>query len=93
MSTKEKLVAALREAKAPEDMISRATQGYYDDFESPIAGNIVQLVTDARAAGLRDIADRARKGDFDGTVAESEAWAARPEGRALRNELKNIPNA
>lgn len=53
--TTEKLAQALSLAGAPKAMIDKATQGFYDDYKSPIAGNIIALVRDARAAGLEDM--------------------------------------
>lgn len=82
MSTKEKLVAALISANAPQDIINKAQVGYYDDFESTIATPIQSLVLDLRAAGLGEIAARAMDGDFDATPEEAEAWYQR-EGKDL----------
>lgn len=82
MSTKEKLVAALTEANAPQSMINKARVGYYDDFESSIATPIQSLVLDLRAAGLNDLAARAMDGDFDSTKEEAGAWYQR-EGKDL----------
>jgi len=79
--TTEKLAAALRAANAPAAMISKAEAGYYDDFKSPLAMPLHQLVTDAQAAGLPDIAMSAINGDFDATREESAAWAASEEGK------------
>lgn len=80
MSTKEKLVAALTEAGAPESVINKARVGYYDDFESTIATPIMSLVSDLQAAGLNELAARAMNGDFDSTKEEAEAWYQR-EGK------------
>lgn len=74
MKTKDKLAQALTEAKAPADMIQRASAGYYDEFESVIKDPIHQLIIDARASGLQDIADKAIKGEFDATSEEGDAW-------------------
>lgn len=74
MKTKEKLAEDLRKANAPDDMVQRALQGYYDDYESPLATPIHRLVNDAIEWGLMDIANKARNGDYDGTKEESEAW-------------------
>lgn len=82
MGTKEKLVTALTNAGAPDDMLNKARVGYYDDFESAIATPITALVADCRAAGLNDLAARAMRGDFDATPEESEAWYQR-EGKDL----------
>lgn len=65
MNAKERLVTALTEAGAPDGMISKAKRGWYDDFESEIATPIMDLVRDCREAGLNQIAERAKKGEFD----------------------------
>ena len=82
MSTKEKLITALSNANAPDDMMNKARVGYYDDFESTIAAPITALVSDCRAAGLNELAARAMAGDFDATKEESDAWFER-EGKEL----------
>ena len=66
LKPREKLAAALRAAHAPAEMIERAERGYYGDFTSPLTFPITQLVRDAQAAGLDDIANRAVRGEFDG---------------------------
>jgi hypothetical protein len=66
MTPNEKLVAALREAGAPIQMIDRAAAGYYGDFTSSLAFPITELVNDCMALGLTAVADRARNGEFDG---------------------------
>lgn len=70
MITKDKLMTALTNANAPEDMVNKARVGYYDDFESTIATPIAALVADCRDAGLNDLACRAMSGDFDATKEE-----------------------
>jgi len=84
MTTKEKLADALTKAGAPIAMREKALRGNYDDFESQSATPIVDLVRDARAVGLEDIAQRAMNGEFDSTKEESAAWFER-EGRNLLN--------
>lgn len=85
--TTEKLARALTFAGAPTAMIERARAGYYDDYKSPQAFPIMELVKDAEAAGLTAIAEAAKDGAFDATEEESDAWAASPEGRATFREL------
>jgi len=82
-----KLARALITAEAPDEMIGKAVTGYYDDFKSQQADNIVALVEDARNAGLSDIMERAINGEFDSTREESEAWARSPEGQQVLGEL------
>lgn len=82
MSTKERLVKALREAGAPDVMIKNAETGKYDDFESDNDMPISCLVMDARMAGLGGIVERAIKGEFDASTEEAQAWFDR-EGKGL----------
>jgi hypothetical protein len=82
MTTKEKLMQALREAHAPEFMIRKAALGAYDDFESESVTPITDLVRDAHSNGLYSIGNRAMNGEFDATKEESEAWYER-EGKNL----------
>lgn len=81
------LAAALQAAGAPPDMVTQARQGYYDDFRSPLAFPISQLVADAAKYGLTDIAERAKRGEFDATKAEADAWATSPDGQAAFRDL------
>jgi hypothetical protein len=91
--TTERLARDLEAAGAPAIMIVRARAGYYDDYKSPLAFPETQLLTDARAAGLEDIAQGVMDGRWDGTREESDAWAASPEGQAAFTELiKSRPN-
>lgn len=82
MTTKERLASVLQENDCPPDMVEKARQGYYDDFESPLATPCIQLVADLRALHKHALANRAMHGDFDGTREEAEAWMRR-EGAAL----------
>jgi hypothetical protein len=48
------------------DMIRmRAKAGDYHDFDSKLAAPKMQLATDLRAAGFRDLADKAISGAYD----------------------------
>ena len=84
--TKEKLAQVLH-ARGFFDIERRARAGEYDDFESDSATPIVDLVRLLRQAGADDLAVRAMNGEWDGTLEESEAWAASPEGREMIREL------
>lgn len=86
-TTAAKLTAALIAAGAPDDMVSAARMGYYDDYRSPLTAPITQLVADANRYGLDTIAERAREGDFDGTTEEADAWAKSPEGQEAFRDL------
>ena len=91
MHTKDKLADALREADLPE-MAAKAATGWYHDFLSPLEMPCLQLANDLAAVGTpKALAVRARhlNGEFDASKAESDAWAASPEGqRALRGLIK-----
>lgn len=84
--TRERLAAALGEAGLSV-MQQRAAAGYYDDFESPLATPIIQLVADLREAGREDLAQRAINGEWDCTPEESQAWAESADGQAVIKEL------
>jgi hypothetical protein len=68
-------------------MIAAAREGYYDDYKSPLAFPLSQLVADCREHGLTAIADAAMNGDYDATKEESDAWARSPDGQAAFREL------
>lgn len=93
-ATSDRLALALIEAGATPDMVHRAKEGYYDDYKSPLAMPITQLIIDLRteadrAAGphripvkarLLAIADQATQGKWDCTKEEADEWF-RKEGR------------
>jgi hypothetical protein len=83
----ERLAQALEADGAPAEMVERARADYYHDYKSPLAMPEHQLLTDARAAGLERIAQGVIAGEWDATKAESDAWAASPEGQAAFAEL------
>jgi hypothetical protein len=85
--TTERLARALEAAGAPQDMINRARGGFYDDFKSDLATPIVQLVQDARKAGLEGIAQRAIHGEFDATPEEGDEWMMSPEGQEVMQQF------
>lgn len=85
--TTERLARDLEEAGAPAEMVQRALEGYYDDYKSPLAMPEVQLLTDAKKAGLDTIAEGVVEGRWDATKAEAEAWAASPDGQETFREL------
>lgn len=79
MRTKERLAAVLADARLPK-LAKLASEGYYDDYESPLTTPCFQLVADLRAVGHHDLAERAERGEWDGTREEGEEWFQR-EGR------------
>ena len=101
-----RLVRALRELPTlavPPAMIRRAEAGYYHDYLSPLAmpemalvnelGSLANHPSRARTSGLALMGLRQRviDGEFDASKAESDAWAASPEGQATFAELIGFP--
>lgn len=100
MNSKEKLAKEIRSHKRVEcldttdvkynntleHMAMKADQGYYSDYDSPLATPCIQLVKDLEALGLTELSARARNGEFEATEEESNAWYER-EGRALALEV------
>lgn len=97
-----RLARALQEIPGmPRDMITRAVDGYYHDFLSPLTFPEMQLVADLRElavqpttgpkarAALVAMADRVIQGDFDATKEESDEWSASPEGRETFRQLRD----
>lgn len=82
-SSREKLAQALAAAAAPADMIAAARAGRWDEYLSEHAMPQHLLLDELRANGLDHLVPRVLDGDFDATPAESDAWAASPEGQAV----------
>ena len=74
MKTKDRLARDLKLFNAPEKMIEYAKNGFYDDYESPIATPIIRLVQDCLENGINEIAERAKNGEYDATKEESDTW-------------------
>jgi hypothetical protein len=97
MHTKDMLAQALRDVGLT-DLADRAATGYYHDYLSPLDMPEIELMRDmARAAALEPDVDkakaiialreRAKDGEFDASLAESEEWAASPEGQYAFSQL------
>lgn len=83
MHTKDMLAAELTKAGLT-DMATRAADGYYHDYLSPLAMPCVQLSNDLAAAGTPEalqLRTRHHAGEFDASLEESEAWASSEEGQ------------
>ena len=83
MKTKDRLVRDLKLFNAPGKMVEYARNGFYDDYESPIATPIIQLVKDCLDNGINEVADKAKNGDYDGTLEEGNEWMAKDGYRKL----------
>lgn len=91
MTSTEKLVAALTEAKAPAPLIERARRDEFNDYNSASATPCVDLVAALTheifeaekvknkllAIELTEVLDMAKDGMFDATKEESDAWVER----------------
>ena len=95
--TKDVLAAELRKVGL-DQMADAAAAGYYHDFLSPLAMPEMQLAADLVNAAQRSrdpfirsaimaVRTRHLDGEFDASKAESDEWAASPEGRAAFAEL------
>lgn len=87
MHTKDFLAQELEKAGLP-DMAERARQGLYHDFLSPLDFPSLVLDSDLQKAARRgnkaaeEMRRRHHNGEVDASKAESDEWAASPEGRA-----------
>lgn len=97
-----KLANALRAISGvPRDMLTRAIDGYYHDYLSPLATPEIQLVADLRELAaapatprdsrplLREVAQRVIDGEFDASKEESDAWAKSPDGQETFRQLRD----
>lgn len=95
MKAKDKLVNALNELKTErsffqhpncseklDTMITRASQGYYDEFEGELTLPLQTLVSDLRLIGANDLAQQVINGEFDADKEETEEWFQR-EGKYI----------
>jgi len=92
MHTKDILSAALVEVGLPV-MGRKAAQGYYHDFLSPLDFPELDLIGDLTEIGTPPaLAMRARvmDGEFDASIAESEAWVASPDGQETISRLTGV---
>lgn len=78
------------------DLAKRAADGEWNDYFGLHAMNIHHLVTTLQSRiddfpskrdGILEIIERAKNGDFDGTKAEADEWAASTEGQSVFAEL------
>lgn len=96
MNSKEKLAQALQQEFENRlktrglfslfQMIQKAKDGYYSDYDSPLELPNLQLKKDLEALGLTKLIQRHLNGEFDATKEESDAWYER-EGRAIALEV------
>lgn len=93
MTTKERLALALEEAGAPKKMVEQARAGRFDIYESQSRTPLRDLVDIAAWTGLTDIADRAMRGEWDGTVEEARAYLHRKSAPTLAPEDEQTEEA
>lgn len=68
-------------------LLARIKADYYHEFRSPLDLPVIQLVADLQSVRLGQLAARVMAGEFDASKAESDEWAASPEGQATFGEL------
>ncbi|HWJ18665.1 hypothetical protein [Bradyrhizobium sp.] len=89
MHTKDALASALRDAGLPL-MASRAAEGYYHDYLSPLAMPEKTLCEELTTVGTRaalELCERVKQGDYEASEEEEEAWASSPDGLAAMQAL------
>jgi len=64
-ASQEQLVKDIRAAGGPDEMVSKVGAGVYHDYVSPHPMPKHQLVADAKAHDLPEIAHRAKQGHYD----------------------------
>jgi hypothetical protein len=88
----EKLAQALREINLL-DMADRAEQSYYNDYFSPMDMPMMALAAELLmlgTSGALSLRQRVMAGEFDGTKAEMQEWAASEDGRETYRRLMGI---
>lgn len=81
-----------------QEIIDAAREGRYHDFRSPLPFPKMSLVADLRrvsgSRAERDFAasltERVRRGEFDESSAEAEAWLESEEGEAARGRAAGL---
>lgn len=68
-------------------LLRRIEVDYYNDFFGVPDAPQYALAAKLEQVGLAQLIPRVIAGDFDGTRAEADEWAASPEGRGVRAEL------
>lgn len=94
--TRNKLAAGLREAAATaspesaakyEAFAKRAEAGEFDDFASPHALPITQLIIELNRAGFTKFARRVANDEFSCEEDEGDEWVRSPEGQEIAIKL------
>jgi len=82
LATKDRLAQDLSEINGmPAEIVNRASQGYYDDYLTPLLDPKTQLAKDLTQAGFPHLAERVRAGEWDNTKEEAHEWRESEEGR------------
>lgn len=84
------LAEELEKAGLPE-MATKAREGWYHDFLSPLPTPCLELSYDLAAVGTpaaMALRSRHHNGEFDATMKESDDWANSPEGKDAFKQLK-----
>ncbi len=71
-----RLAAALREAGAPQSLVTAALTGYYDEYTSELEYPTLQLLDDLTAAGMPRFVARVEAGEFDSPAPQRRHLSA-----------------
>jgi hypothetical protein len=89
MHTKDALASALGDAGLPL-MATRAAEGYYHDYLSPLImpeKKLCEELTTVGTPAALALCERVKQGDYEASEEEEEAWASSPDGLAAMQAL------
>jgi len=94
LSTVDRLVRDLKAVNDErlENIITRAEEGYYDDYKTPIAYPTIALVNDLEAAGFPRLANDAKDGKWASTLEEGQEWFEEEGWRLLTEGIDSDDN-
>ncbi len=72
-----------------DEIIELAKTGFYDDYRTPIAMPIHQLVMDLEEAGFLGLARMAKDGQWDAEPWEGEEWMKTEGHKLLMEDVEN----
>ncbi len=91
--TSHRLARDLREAGVPMDLVDDARDCRFDDYSSDSTFPQLDLVKRLTDLGRHDLVERVVAGEWDGSKAESAAWANGPEGQQAFAEFSALIEA
>lgn len=70
------------------ELIVAASRDKFHDFKSPYDAPKVELVRRLRAAGYKDLAEKAIRGAYDQGREAAQEWAESDEGREIIGQFR-----